>query len=428
VGHNELVNKGALSLVLKSLGTILGLVLTIFITRILGAEKAGIYFLVVAIVTAFSVAVRLGLDYVVTRSIAAALAESDWKFVNKFYMGVVLLITTVAIVLCGILFFASNLVGDVFNNKDVESVWRYMLWAIIPVSLYSIHGHFFQGMKDIKWYIFSRGVGIQLFLVLFIIVFIFCFDVNLSAVTLGILYVTSACGALFVLLSVWWRNPLSIVSKPCVERKYMVSAKSLWGEQMINQSLLWAPPIMLGLYASNVDVSIFSVANRTANVISFILLAVNSIAAPKYAAYYHLNNMQELKSMAIFSVRLMLLISFPLTLALVLFPASVMSLFGSEFVQGEAVLIVLVLGQFVNVASGSVSSLLSMTGHGRELFSTTFFAAAIMVGLCFFLIPRHGLMGAAIAQFSSVICSMLIGNWLVNKRLGFFPMNIFEKI
>lgn len=51
---------------------------------------------------------------------------------------------------------------------------------------------------------------------------------------------------------------------------------------------------MLGIWADNTDVSLFAVAWRTAVLITFVLLAVNTTAQPKFAELFARREKQSL--------------------------------------------------------------------------------------------------------------------------------------
>jgi len=107
-----------------------------------------------------------------------------------------------------------------------------------------------------------------------------------------------------------------------------------------------------------------------------------------------------------------------LTLML-LFPEWLMSFFGEEFRTASTALVILALGQFVNIATGSVSYLLSMTGFERKVRDNAFFSALIGVALGFALIPNYGLLGASIATAIAIASQNLLGVYQVQKHLGF---------
>jgi O-antigen/teichoic acid export membrane protein len=421
--------KGSLlSLLLKSCGAILSFTLTIVIARLLGAEETGRYFLVLSMVTPLAIAVRMGLDSVVTRQVSSFSVDNDWRQINSLY-SVVFRWVIFTSVLVSLFSFCSGswLSVNIFDKPELIPVWDLFLWAIIPFSLYSIQGQFFQGVKMMPGFMFSQGLGLPLFLLLILTIF-WSVEITLTASLLAASYVVASFFVMAVLVFFWFKIADVQLAKPKRLGALVPSALPLWGIQILGQVLQWAGPIALGIWAMSADVAIFSVAYRTALLIPIVLMAVNSIAAPKFAAQYHQNDMRGLHQVAIWSTRLMLIASMPVVGIFLLFPKWVMGLFGPEFAEGSAILMVLAMGQLVNVATGSVGFLLSMTGHERELLKSTVITVVLMLILCSWLIPTYGIMGAAIAQSASLSVQMFINSWFVKRALGFMPMNVFAKV
>jgi O-antigen/teichoic acid export membrane protein len=424
----EILRGGGLSLLLKAVGAILGFILTLAIARLLGAEETGHYFLALSVVTLLAVLVRAGFDRLVIRRVAAASATVDWSQINSLYISVMRCVAIISLIMVIILFWAGDwLTASIFNKPGLAPVWAWLVWSIFPFALYFLHGQFFQGIKKISGAMFAQGLGLPLFLLL-LVVAVWIIGINITASLLAALYVLASFFVLLVLLIFWWKNPEVHLAPPTSLHELAPAALPLWGVQLLGQVLQWSAPIFLGVYAMSSDVAIFSVAYRTALLTSIVLMAVNSIAAPKFAAQYHQKDMRGLHQVAIWSTRLMLIVSLPLLGFLLLFPEWIMGSFGSEFVAGSSVLTVLALGQFVNVFTGSVGFLLSMTGHERDLLKSTVIAAILMLVLCAWLIPVYGMMGAAIAQSTSLSVQMFINSWFVKRALGFVPMNVFARV
>ena len=91
-------------------------------------------------------------------------------------------------------------------------------------------------------------------------------------------------------------------------------------------------------------------------------------------------------------------------------------------VKGAELLQVLVLGQFVNAATGSVGFLLAMTGNERSMRKAMLIAGILAIFMSFLLVPLYGVMGAAISTALAVAFQNLLAAWYVSKRLRF---NIF---
>jgi O-antigen/teichoic acid export membrane protein len=176
---------------------------------------------------------------------------------------------------------------------------------------------------------------------------------------------------------------------------------------------------MLGIWEDAQAVAFFATAQRTAMLTSFILFAVNTIAAPKFAAMHAANDMQGVRRMAIMSVRMMLLVAVPTTLFIFLLPEWLMSMFGEGFSAAATALMILAAGQFVNIATGSVGYLLSMTGLEKKVRDNVLISGAVSVLLGLILIPIYGVIGAAVAYACGVASQNLLGVYQVKKHLGF---------
>jgi len=92
--------------------------------------------------------------------------------------------------------------------------------------------------------------------------------------------------------------------------------------------------------------------------------------------------------------------------------------FGPEYDASYVPLLILLAGQMVNSAAGSVGFLLNMTGHERETARGMAVAATLNVVLNLLLTPLWGVQGAAIATAVSMIAWNALLWWAVHQRLG----------
>jgi O-antigen/teichoic acid export membrane protein len=151
--------------------------------------------------------------------------------------------------------------------------------------------------------------------------------------------------------------------------------------------------------------------------IGFFLTSINTIAAPKFASLYVKGEMRALSKTARQSSALMVLTMTPLLVIMMIFPDSVLRLFGPDFGTGAPLLRLLSIGQFINVATGSVGYLLMMTGHERILRLNITLATAINLWLCLWLIPKMGPFGAAIATAAPIALVNILCAYFVYAKL-----------
>ena len=113
--------------------------------------------------------------------------------------------------------------------------------------------------------------------------------------------------------------------------------------------------------------------------------------------YFALSDFARLQQLARLSARGALGVAFVTALVLVGFGTELLGLFGAGFEAAYLPLLVLLIGEIVSAATGPVGFFLTMTG--RQLIATRIEAitSVIAVGLALVLIPRDGILGAAIA-------------------------------
>ena len=109
---------------------------------------------------------------------------------------------------------------------------------------------------------------------------------------------------------------------------------------------------------------------------------------------------------------------FPFVLLCVLIPEWLLSWFGPEFRSGATALVILALGQFVNVATGSVATLLAMTHNETAIRNAHFVSVIVNLAAALVLIPTLGILGAAAASAIALALANLLLAVAVRKRLG----------
>jgi len=423
----ELFSKAFLSFLLRSISAILLFILNIIISRALGADAAGYYFLSVSIVLVLTSIFRLGTDQVVTRLVSTYNVSALPKNISALYLYVMKFLGVSLFIISLFLFLFSDLISFfVFFKPDLTEPLRIISLSIFFLGLLVSHGFFFQGLKYTSAYQFCQNLGQPLFLFC-IIVFSFFMDLELSTVNLSFFHLLSSIIPLLIVFFLL-RSKLSIPTHAFIETKELWrSSLPLWGSASLIMLMNFGAPILLGVMGSSESVAIFYNAFRTASLVLLVLMSINSIAAPKFSELYCKNDIPSIRRLSIMSTRAMVLLTSPIFLCFFIFPEWVMGLFGSEFRVGYQVLVVLSLGQLFNVSTGSVLLILSMTGHERKVLLSSVISGLVMLFLCLTLIPLFGALGAAISYSLSLSLQMLMSTYFVYKALGFVPMSIFSK-
>lgn len=179
--------------------------------------------------------------------------------------------------------------------------------------------------------------------------------------------------------------------------------------------------LMVGGFLGPSNAGVYSAAVRIATLVGFVLISVNVLAAPTFASLYAQHRREELQRLL---ARLSHLIFWPsllLALLMIVLSRYLLLLFGPAFMQARLPLIVLILGQLVLAATGSVNYLMDLTGHQDQSAKVLGACAVLNVALNYVGIQAFGLAGAAVATaLTLLVCSVWLHH-LVFKNLKVRP-------
>lgn len=412
----ELLRGATTAASLKIVAALATFGLHLMLGRMLGPEGSGIYFLAFTIITIAATLARFGLDNTLVRFIAAGEAANQPERVRGVYRLGIWITAAVSCALGGLLYASAPwFATSVFKDVALATPLQIMALAVPPFALFVIHAQALQGLKRIRDSITTLSVIAPIATAL----------IGMAIIPMwGVTGAAAGClgGAIAALaFGNWrWRQWVRFhryAAPVFAIRQLLNSAVPLFWVGIMNQVVSWFPTIALGMLHDSYQVGLFSAANRTAMLVSFVLVAVNSIAAPKFAAIYHEGDMNALRRISQSTTRLMIIFAIPPSLFFMTFPAFVMGVFGGEFSSSSDLLIILAIGQFVNVATGSVGYLLMMTGNEQAVRKNIVAAVlfALIVGV--WLIECFGALGAAISSSLTVILLNLANFFVVRKLL-----------
>jgi O-antigen/teichoic acid export membrane protein len=396
--------------------------MTAAVTRTLGAAESGLFLLAVSILAFLSVFFRLGLDNVVLRLISASQGSS--KAIGALSTG---LITSLAIGLLATLLFFFNvefIASQVFSKAIFSTVLSVMIWALPFMLVFTLLSSGFQAYYRITAVTWFQSLGLSsLFLTMCTIAYVLYGNVIFNVQYAAWFYVLSAILTCIWALIAWHRQIKGNWGRLNFNDKHLWnSASNLWAASTMSLAVQWSGVLIAGAFVSSADIAFLSAAQRTAMLTSFVLMVVNMVVAPRYARLWQENKISEIQHLAKWSTRGMLILAAPIVAVMVFLPEFIMGLFGDEFKVAGKLLAIMAIGQFINVATGSVGYLLNMSGHEKDYRRVTFFAGPLTVILCFILINQYGVLGAAIATAVGLSIQNLGALYMVKQRLGFWPL------
>ena len=186
--------------------------------------------------------------------------------------------------------------------------------------------------------------------------------------------------------------------------------------------LVWIDRLMVGMFRPAADVGVYQAVTQLAIAFPTILTAFGSVITPMIAQLYHQGEIPRLEALFRTSTRWGLYLCLPAALVVCFAPGEVLTvLFGSAYAGGAVPLVILTVGQLINVTTGSTHAVLLMTGQQRVWFIVSASMLAAGIALNWLLIPRLGLVGAAVAMSVTLSIQVILGLLLIRGRLRIWP-------
>lgn len=176
--------------------------------------------------------------------------------------------------------------------------------------------------------------------------------------------------------------------------------------------------VIAGSFLRASELGLLKAAQQLSVLVSFILVVINAVFPPRFAALYHQGRLAELDRLARQSSLLGVVMALPLLASFLLVPRMALAVFGEQFSGAAVALQIIALGQMVNVATGSVGWLLIMTGHEALMRNVSLVTNAVGLVLFFALIPPLGVLGGALATAFTLVAQNLAAAWYAWRRLN----------
>lgn len=410
---SELISKSGASLILRIIGMLLMYLFFILVSNFYGAGAIGVYSLCYAVLNIGVVFSHWGYHAAALRYISEFEAKNNWSAIKKTYKLSFIVPIILSVIISFIIYFNADFIGDKFFGETSTAAAhniQLVAYSILPLTVLLIHFESLRALRKIKENAFLQNVALQgiSILILFIPLYYNMHDDTIPFLTRVIAHFIVAAYCIWYWMRIMKKEqPQDVKVTEDLNgvinlRMMTMMAIPLFLASSTRLILDWTDTLMLGLYRTEVEVGIYNTALKVAMLTNLPLLAVNSIAAPKFSALYHNGMFKEFKQYVQHATNLNCYLSLPIILVLAVFPDFVLGLFGEEFIIGRNTLWLLLLGQLVSTFSGSVGYILQMTNRQHIFQRLILMATAINVALNYWLIPIWGISGAAVASMASM--------------------------
>ncbi len=182
--------------------------------------------------------------------------------------------------------------------------------------------------------------------------------------------------------------------------------------------LTYVDTLILQLFVGPADIAVYYAATKTLALVNFIYFAVSAACAHRFSEYHVAGEHDKLSAFLADAIRWTFWPSLVLAAILLALGRPILSLFGPDFVEGYPLIAVMMIGLLARASVGPAERLLNMIGQQKICAMIYGSAFAVNLVLCVVLIPRFGLLGAAIATATAVLTESSLLFFITRRRLG----------
>jgi O-antigen/teichoic acid export membrane protein len=172
--------------------------------------------------------------------------------------------------------------------------------------------------------------------------------------------------------------------------------------ELMNTILQRADVVLLTAFLGPSTTAVYAAAEFISRVIGNPRYIFDGIAAPVFSEALHLGQRDRLRTNLQLMTRWVATAAAPIAVTAVALRHDILAAYGPAFQSGATAIVLLAAGHLVNATFGLTGYIILVAGRSRLVLLNNVVAAAVNVALGLVLIPRLGMIGAAISALASV--------------------------
>lgn len=410
---------------LRGFGACLAFLLSVTVARQLGVNEVGNYFLAFSIAAIGAVAGRVGLDNTMLKLVSLYHSKGCHADVQRVYTLGLRVSVAVSLLLSVFGYLTSEWIARfVFDSKTLAGPLAFMSLSITPIVVFTLVAEALKGRRRVYYATILQSVLVPLVALLGVL-----WVAPSQAKVASMAYLIATVGASFIALIAWEHNRQPAIHNPTVKfAEILQSCIPLYGIAFISTALIpWAPIVALGVFGDEQQVGLYGAAVRLSMLVSFVLVAANSVMVPRYSELIRTGDLGGLERLSKMATLVLSAVSAIIVVSFLLFGTQIMGAFGPGFSEGASILVILGIGQFINIVTGPVGYLAIVSNHEARYFRATVGSVVLLVMLLL-AFGQYGGVGIAVASTIAIAVLNVTLMWGNYKLYGFFTMPFVDEI
>jgi O-antigen/teichoic acid export membrane protein len=402
ISKNPFLKQSLSTLFLRVFGVLLLFGFTIFLTKSYSPKLVGQYDFARSFLLAVSSICMLGFDQSILyfKGRLASLNALD-ELKNIYIKMVVMVFGASVVALLLVLIIDKKIINSYFSDQEVYSIFLKGAAALFFYGISTINTEVFRALDKLYVAELFRNIIKYVPLIAGSVLLFYWHQENYLVDVFLSGYVLLCLISSFLVYKYFKNTGKNTVIEKISHKEVFLKSYPIAISGMAMFLLMCFDIMFLKKYRNDETVAFYSVGVKIMTIVTVIVLTINITVSTKIAESFFNSKIADLQKVVRNSVRLIFGITFPVIVLLCIFSEYVLASFGSQYIAAKDAFLILIIGQGICSAFGSVPVYLNMTGR-QHIFQVILVLAVLLnFVLNRFLIPVYGMTGAAIAFVSS---------------------------
>ena len=403
-----------------------GLLLNVVVGRGLGPDVSGVFFVVVAVLTVAMTVGKLGADTGLVWALSRARTLGRGADTRRTLAVALLPAVLASALLAAGVYGCAPLIAaavDPSGTLEVDRLLRVSAPFLLAAAPCMVLAAGLRGVGSITGYTLVQNVLVP----------------GLRPLLAGVV-IAAGLGVTAALLT--WSAPLVLgvaVAAVLLHRRTAAAAsapgaaprpwRAVGGEfwrfsaprsvtAALEVALVWSDVLLVAALATPRDAGIYAAASRFITTGTLAEAAMRIALSPQVSSLLAVGDVRATGRLCATGTQWVVLVAWPIYLALALYSPFVLSLFGPGFPDGAVALSTLAVAMLLVMAAGNNQTVLLMSGRSTWQLANKACALTVNLGLNVWLVPRYGMEGAAVSWSVAVVLDALLAVVQVRRGVG----------
>lgn len=416
-----LAKGGLLGFAGAACSAILGFLLTLMLTRMLGAGGAGVVMQATGVFSLVLALSKTGMDSTVIFLVPRLRIDSPER-ISRALAFMSLVAVGASLLASALLFLLAPSVWGEEGGGLVDAV-RAIAWFLPANALLLVSTAALRALGGMSEYVLVQNLALPL--------------LRPPAIALTVLASTSPA-----VVSVSWALPIVLVLAAALlllRRRLQALPPGPAGARLpdarsmrsivsfalprtlaagLEQAIVWLDVLIVGGLLGSAAAGVYGGASRFIQAGMLVDSALRVVVSPKLSSLVEQGRLAELRELHATATTWLVLFASPIYVLMAVFSPTLMDILGKGFESGAPVVVVLSIGACATFLAGNIHTLLIMSGRSSWAAWNKLIVLVVNILGNLLLLPRTGIIGAAVSWAICMVLDAILASLEVGRLLG----------